>query len=144
MAVSDKETAKGTLSELDIQFDTYREITYIAVGRAAKLLSQLTNEFVTLPIPKVNLLEVSELEIAINASTNEAVSAVCQGFIVPGIAGETLLVLGDSDLEPLIETLGHDHASAIEVLSDISGILVGAILKGLGEQLHLTFHKVIQ
>ncbi|MFT7689063.1 MAG: chemotaxis protein CheY-P-specific phosphatase CheC [Candidatus Azotimanducaceae bacterium] len=129
------------LTQLDLRFDRYREITNIAVGRAAKLLSQLTNEFVTLPIPKVNLLEVSELQMVVHSSSTEAVSAVCQGFIAPGIAGEALLVIGDSDLQPMIDTLGHKDASAIEVLSDISGILLGAILKGLGEQLHLTFSQ---
>jgi len=131
----------SSLEQQSIQFDAYREITNIAVGRAGKLLSELVGEFVNLPIPTVNLLEVSELEMLINSSTESSISAVCQGFIAPGIAGEALLLIGDSDLPPMIELLGHENSSAVEVLSDISGILLGAILKGLGEQLHLTFSQ---
>lgn len=136
------EEVSGDVSEQQaIQFDAYREITNIAVGRAGKLLSELIGEFVNLPIPTVELLEVSELEMLIHSSMEESISAVCQGFIAPGIAGEALLLIGDSDLPAMVELLGHENSSAVEVLSDISGILLGAILKGLGEQLHLTFSQ---
>jgi hypothetical protein len=43
---------------------------------------------VLLPIPNVNVLEVSELHMALSAAAeSETLSAVCQGFIGAGIAG---------------------------------------------------------
>lgn len=52
--------------------------------------------FVILPIPNVNVLEVSELHMALNsAASSGTLSAVCQGFIGAGIAGEALVLFHD-------------------------------------------------
>ena len=126
-------------SDMEARFDAYRELTNVAIGRAADLLSKLIGEFVNLPIPRVNLLEVSELKMALHFSNEENVSAVCQGFIAPGIAGEALLVFSDSSFEDMAGLMHHEGSSDIEVLTDVAGVLLGSILNGLGQQLHLNF-----
>ena len=133
-------TMPATESTADqARFDSYREVCREATDHAADILSRLTGERVLSPIPKVSLLAVTELEMALNFTEDESISAVCQGFIAPGIAGEAMLVFSDSDFTPMAEILGHQGSSDIEVLTDISGVLMGVILNGLGEQLHLSF-----
>ncbi len=125
-------------------FDCYREITNVAMGRAGNLLARLTGEFVQLPIPKVAMLEASELQMALAFAEDESVSAVCQGFIGTGIAGEALAIFSDASFESMARLMKHEYFSEsvqIEVLTDVSGALIGAILNGLGEQLNLHFSQ---
>lgn len=125
-------------------FDCYREITNVAMGRAGDLLARLTGEFVQLPVPKVAMLEPSELQMALAFTEDDSVSAVCQGFIGTGIAGEALLIFSDASFESMARLMKHEiitESVQIEVLTDVSGALLGAILNGLGEQLNLNFSQ---
>ena len=68
--------------------DALREVTNVAMGRAAALLAEELGVFVQLPIPAVNLFEASELHMALtDANRGEQLSAVCQGFVGEAIAG---------------------------------------------------------
>lgn len=124
--------------------DLYQELLNVAMGRAADMLARLLNTFIELPIPKVNLIARSELDMALaSASGKKNVSAVCQGFMGDAISGEALLLLTDADINDLI-TLGgigdQDSRNELELLMDTANILIGACLKGFSEQLdiHLT------
>ncbi|MBV1877937.1 MAG: response regulator [Pseudomonadales bacterium] len=126
---------------VETQFDAYREITNVAMGRAGDLLAQLTGQFVTLPIPNVSLFEPSELQMALRFSTNESVSAICQGFIGAGVAGEALAIFSEEDLPKFASLMQHEDSTNIEILTDIAGILLGSVLTALGEQLNLEFSQ---
>ncbi|TXR54350.1 histidine kinase [Reinekea thalattae] len=126
--------------------DCFQEISNVAVGRAADLLARLLNTFVVMPIPVVNLLERSELSMALSAVADaESVSAVCQGFTGAKIAGEALLIFNDasfSDMAELTQYTGDiTEQIQLELLMDISNILIGACLKGLAEQLDVNFSQ---
>jgi chemotaxis protein CheY-P-specific phosphatase CheC len=126
--------------------DAYREIANVAMGRAADHLARLLNAFVVMPIPNVNLLEPSELRMALDqAADGEAVTAVCQGFIGSGIAGEALLMFNESSFQDIAELLKHegkiDASAEMELLMDISNILIGACLKGIVDQLDITLSQ---
>ena len=74
----------------------------------ADLLARLLGAFVLLPIPNVNVLEVSELHMALSAAAeSETLSAVCQGFIGAGIAGEALLLFHDASFQDLARLMNH-------------------------------------
>ncbi len=110
------------------------------------MLARLLKVFVELPIPNVNLIEVSELCMAFASVEDfDETSGVCQGFIGSGISGEALLILNDSsfgDMAALLNYKGQlDDSAELEDLMDISNILVGAYLKGLAEQLDLHFSR---
>lgn len=124
----------------------YQEIANVAMGRAADLLAKLLDSFVVMPIPVVNMIEVSELRMAIQqVDDNDTVSGVCQGFIGAGIAGEALLIFNESsyeDIAGLMQYVGEiDEAVQVELLMDIANILIGACLKGLAEQLDINFSQ---
>jgi chemotaxis protein CheY-P-specific phosphatase CheC/FixJ family two-component response regulator len=126
--------------------DCYQEIANVAMGRAGDLLARLLNVFVKLPIPNVNLIEVSELSMALKAvESNESISGICQGFIAGGISGEALLILNDSSFQDIASLMDYqqnvDERAELELLMDISNVLIGACLKGISEQLDLPFSQ---
>ncbi|CAI3801657.1 MULTISPECIES: response regulator [unclassified Rheinheimera] len=126
--------------------DVFQELSNVAMGQAGDLLARLLKVFVKLPIPNVNVIEVSELHMAIaSVEQKENTSAVCQGFIGGGVAGEALLILNDSsfvDIARLMQYNGELTTKVeLELLMDIANILIGAVLKGLAEQIDMTFSQ---
>lgn len=132
-----------TTPEISVSLNDYlQEIANVAMGRASDLLARLLRVFVTQPVPRVAFLAPSELHMAISAAGNrDTYSAVCQGFTGAGIAGEALLLFADTNFQSLAELLQYDHVDTsslnVEVLMDVSSILFGAFLKGVGDQLDL-------
>lgn len=134
------------------KLDAYREMANVAMGQAGEKLAQLLDVFIELPIPNVNVIESTELHMAIaDINKNDSVSAVSQGFISAGINGEALLLFNDSNFANMVKLLKYDQQQVteqieLEALMDISNILVGACLHALSEQLHVRFgqnHPII-
>ena len=126
--------------------DIYQEITNVAMGQAGDLLARLLNVFVKLPIPNVNVLEVNELAMALRSiDQNAATSGICQGFIGGGISGEALLLLNDSSFKEIASLMNYEgdltDTVELELLMDVSNILVGAVLTGLSKQLDVNFSQ---
>ncbi|MFD2168346.1 response regulator [Thalassotalea euphylliae] len=126
--------------------DCYQEIANVAMGRAGDLLARLLDVFVLLPIPNVNLIEVSELSMALSSvAANESTSGVCQGFIGAGISGEALLILNDSSFKDIARLMDYqqevDESAELELLMDMANTLIGACLSGVSEQLDMTFSQ---
>ncbi|WP_221798032.1 histidine kinase [Oceanobacter mangrovi] len=130
----------------DDQRDCYQELTNVAMGQAADRLARLLDHYVVLPIPRVNLIEISDLRMAIEgARDGDAISAVCQGFIGNGIAGEALLLFNDTSYTDLARLAQYPakltHQDQLEMLMDISSLLIGACIQGIGEQLEIHFNQ---
>jgi len=126
--------------------DCYQEIANVAMGRAGDLLARLLDVFVVLPIPNVNLIEVSELSMALSAvEVNESTSGICQGFIGAGVSGEALLILNDSSFQDVATLMNYnqtlDENSELELLMDLANVLIGACLSGVSEQLDMSFSQ---
>lgn len=122
--------------------DYLQEIANVAMGRSSDLLARLLRVFVKQPIPRVEMIARSELSMAISvAEADSNYSAVCQGFTGAGIAGEALLLFADASFNDMAELLHYDDMDTesiqVEVLMDMSSILFGAFLKGIGDQLDL-------
>ncbi|ASJ95491.1 response regulator [Shewanella marisflavi] len=131
--------------EVDLR-DACQEVANVAMGRAADLLAKLLDVFVLLPIPNVNVLEVSELTMTLKATEQYGtVSALCQGFIGAGVAGEALLLFHDSSFQDMAKLMGlanpEDTNTEIEVMIDTGNVLIGAFLSGISEQLHMKFSQ---
>ncbi|MEZ8104347.1 response regulator [Vibrio cortegadensis] len=126
--------------------DIYMEVANVSIGRAADALARHFDVFVHLPLPNVNILEVSELHMALrDLADNDQVSGICQGFSGEGIAGEALVLLSDSsvaDLKKLMKIpADSEELEELELLMDVSNILVGSFLNGLGEQSEVRFFQ---
>ena len=124
--------------------DVFRETVNVAIGRAAALIAKVLGVFVQLPVPNVNILEVGELHMALSdASSCERLTAICQGFIGSGIAGEALLMFHDSeiaDIAKLMQRQSTDY-SDLEMLLDLSSVLIGACLSSIAEQIDVVFSQ---
>jgi chemotaxis protein CheY-P-specific phosphatase CheC len=141
-----KEAAMEDRPDFEVSFrDAFREVVNVSIGRAAALLAKVLNVFVHLPIPNVNILEVGELHMALaDVQRGSRVTAVCQGFIGNGIAGEALLIFHDSEVKNMGALLRHGTASdgdQMEMLLDLASILIGACLSGLSEQIDVRFSQ---
>ena len=126
--------------------DVYQELANVAMGQGANLLARLLDAFVLLPIPNVNVLEVSELHMTLSAAAeSDTHSAVCQGFIGAGIAGEALLLFHDASFQDLARLMNHqgvlDHNAELELLMDTANVLIGAFLRGYANQLDTPFSQ---
>ena len=147
MAGTDTAAAAGVVSvETKVGFrDALREVTNVAMGRAAALLAEELGVFVQLPIPAVNLFEASELHMALtDANRGEQLSAVCQGFVGEAIAGEALLLFHDSQTADIAHLLGlrpGGDVATSEMLLDLASVLIGACLSGIAEQLDIRFSQ---
>ena len=140
---------KGRLGAIEVEvdiLDAYQEVANVAMGRAGDLLARLLEVFVILPIPNVNMIEVSELRMALNeVADSDTLSAVCQGFIGAGIAGEALLMFNESSFADIAELMKYkgdiDETAQLELLMDVANILLGACLTGIADQLDISFSQ---
>lgn len=124
--------------------DVFRETVNVAIGRAAALIAKVLGGFVQLPVPNVNLLEVGELHMALNdVGSSQQLTAICQGFIGSGIAGEALLIFHDSEVADIAQLMQRQSAdySDLEMLLDLSSVLIGACLSSIAEQIDVVFSQ---
>ncbi len=137
---------KSDLNDRNTFIDACQEIANIAMGRAGDSLARFLDVFVELPVPKVNLIELEELVMALQFAEKEStVSAVCQGFIGPGLSGEALLIFNDSCFNNIAELMKFrgeiDELVELELLMDIANIIVGACLQGISDQLDVNLSQ---
>jgi chemotaxis protein CheC len=135
-----------TVTLTEEQRDCYQELTNVAMGQAADRLARLLDAYVVLPIPKVSLIDIEDLRSIIESTNDdESVSAVCQGFIGAGIAGEALLLFNDTSFTDLARLTRYEeeltHQTQLELLMDVSSLLIGACIQGIGEQLEIHFNQ---
>ena len=124
--------------------DVFRETVNVAIGRAAALIAKVLGVFVQLPVPNVNILEVGELHMALtDASSCKELTAICQGFIGSGIAGEALLMFHDSEIADIAQLMQRQNPdySDLEMLLDLSSVLIGACLSSIAEQIDVVFSQ---
>ncbi|MGQ8365207.1 response regulator [Glaciecola sp. 1036] len=126
--------------------DCYQEVANVAMGQAGDYLARIMNVFVELPIPNVNLIEISELHMMLSdVDKQESTSGVCQGFLGDGISGEALCILSDSSFEDIATIMGVeskvDDQLQLELLMDCASLLVGTCLSGIANQLDMHFRQ---
>lgn len=139
----DHDSGLDDTAEIDLD-DSYKELANVAMGRAADLLARLLGAFVKMPIPNVKHIEISELEMAMqHIKSNDSISAVCQGFIGSGVAGEALMIFNEASYTDIAELMKYDgeitESVQLELLMDISSVLCNACLAGIADQLDINF-----
>lgn len=144
-AEQEEEQIEASALPADIR-DCYQEITNIAMGQAGDHLARMLKVFVKLPIPNVNLIEVSELHMMLqDIEDKDTVSGICQGFLGAGVSGEALFILSDSsfgDVAKIMDiTEEVDDQVQLELLMDAANILIGTCLRGFASQLDLNFSQ---
>ncbi|MFC3122391.1 response regulator [Agaribacter flavus] len=131
-------------SSLEEKMDAFREISNVAMGQAGESLAQVFKQFVNLPIPNVSMVHTNELAMTLaSIDSEQQVSAISKGFVSKHIKGEAIIIFNDANIASVRNLLGRQrHAtlpSDIEVLMDVSNIIIGACINGLSEQLGVNF-----
>lgn len=125
----------------DDRKEALQEIANIGMGQAGASIAQVLGEFVQLSVPRILIVPPDEVPTALAKTLDEEiVSAVRQAFY-SDMRGEALVIFGQHRCSDLADLMGYesdlDHASEVELLLDLSNILVGACLGGIAEQLQL-------
>jgi chemotaxis protein CheY-P-specific phosphatase CheC len=130
--------------------DLVQEVVNVSMGQAGSQLASLLNTFIHLPVPKVYLTQYKNLQHTLASKNAISLTGVTQGLNGSGIAGEAVLLVGDDSFPHMAQLMQYDQNEAdnndLEVLMDLSGILIGACLNGIAEQLDLELsysHPVI-
>jgi chemotaxis protein CheC len=124
--------------------DCLQEVTNVAMGQAGDHLARLLDTFVVLSVPHIEIMTPADIAMALHSiDSNDSVSGVCQGFIGSGIAGEAILLFNDTSFNDLARLLKYDEKldtqAERELLMDTTNVLFGACIKGLAEQIDMTF-----
>ncbi|KJY84674.1 chemotaxis protein CheY [Vibrio galatheae] len=116
-----------------------RELSNIALGASAALISQQMGRFIEMPLPNVASLHQSELTMTVQDIVNSSQSrAVSQRFVGNGINGEALVCLHGSGFELLASSDDDEGASSVnEVILDLSNLLVSSFLNSFSKQLDI-------
>ncbi len=114
------------------------------MGQAGDKLARLLDTFVVLSIPHIELMQPSDIMMALNSvDANTSVSGVCQGFIGGGISGEAMLLFNDTSFADLAKIMKYegelDEQAERELLMDTTNVLFGACLNGIAEQIDMEF-----
>jgi len=126
--------------------NVYQEIANVAMGQAADLLAQHLDAFIVLPVPSVNTIEATELQMMLQSiGYSRNTSAVFQGFIGNRIAGEALLIFDHPDFEDMASLLKFEDEITrnveVELMMDIASILIGSFLKAYFRMLDVQFSQ---
>ncbi len=127
-------------------WDCYRELANVAMGQAADLLARLLGVFIKMPVPKVKLIRSEDLKSTFELiDKQDKMSAVCQGFIGSGIAGEAILIFNQSSFTDIADLMSYEgklnEVVELELLMDIGSVMIGAFLKGIANQLEVNFSQ---
>lgn len=135
-----------TLALSEEQRDCLQEVVNVAMGQAGDSLARFLEVFINLSVPRIRLVQRNELYQELETMVggpHVRVSGVTQGFYQmdsgKGIRGEAIVVFTDSSFKELADLLAYDGELSIEaekeLLLDVTNILNGACLNGIGEQM---------
>jgi len=127
------------------QRDCLQELVNVAMGQAGDSLARYLEVFVELSVPRIRMVQSDQLHIELGELSNSSpkVSAVRQGFYDAqdggGIRGEAIVIFSDASFGELSELLAYDGPlspeTESEMLMDVTNVLNGACLSGIGEQI---------
>lgn len=126
------------------QLDALREISNIGMGHAATALSQLVGKTVHLDVPKVNVLQISQVPEVLGGPQQLVIGIYMQ--ILGDARGNILLIFPLNSAMELMENLllkrpaNSASLNELEVstLKEVGNILSSAFLNALGTFLKLT------
>ncbi len=123
----------------ELQRDALQEITNVGMGKAGAALANLLGTFVTLSVPRIQLVSVEELIAVLRDAdhTGSGAPLVRQAF-QSAISGEAVVFFGPNGRSELRQLMGYGDSAPMldhEMLFDVANLLVGACVRSVFEQL---------
>ncbi|NOH95785.1 response regulator [Vibrio sp. 99-70-13A1] len=133
------------LSQVDI-IANIKEMSNVALGTSASLISEQVGQFIEMPIPNVASLHQSELKMTVQDIVDHSeYRAVSQRFVGHGINGEALVCLHGDGLSQLAQVYGgsdhnsgNDQNSTSEIILDLANLTVSSFLVSFSKQLDIS------
>jgi chemotaxis protein CheY-P-specific phosphatase CheC len=122
------------------EHDAFHEICNIAMGQASRALAQFLDHVIQLSVPEVCTLTVDGLDDLLSEvyGADDMTSLVRQSFY-GRVSGEVIACHSRGPADDMALALGYhgarDTAAEREFILDLSSLLSGAVLNGIGEQL---------
>lgn len=121
------------------QLDCLQELINVAMGLASNKLARFLSTFVYLQVPSIALVSSAQVSPQFDNQYSGVDSAlVSQGFLGnDGLTGEAIVLYQLDNAHRIATLLGYetDSASELEMLTDISSILITTFLNSLAEQI---------
>jgi chemotaxis protein CheC len=120
------------------QRDALAELVNIGMGQAGASLARLFDTFITLSIPRIEIVQPQDVTKAIAALVGDPgpIVAVRQAFS-SRIRGEAIAIYSEGGCDTLADLVTYPDVSSDELLLEISNVLVGACVGGLAAQFAL-------
>ena len=128
----------------EIEQDVLTELINIAIGQAAKALSELVGDPIKLSVPKIQFISTADAVKTVDAHTNKVGSAIREGFKGP-FDGQMLLIFPEQQsLELVRQLIGEDvELDTItemeqDALMEIGNIIMTSCLASLADAFEVT------
>lgn len=120
------------------QRDALAELVNIGMGQAGASLARLFDTFITLSIPRIEIVQPQDVTQAIATLVGDPgpIVAVRQAFS-SRIRGEAIAIYAAGGCDALADLVKYPDVSSDELLLEISNVLVGACVGGLAAQFAL-------
>ncbi|WP_115720302.1 response regulator [Gallaecimonas mangrovi] len=124
------------------RIEVLREVANVAMGRAAGTMAGIFNVFVQIPVPRIQAMPATEVQMLIEQwQSQPGHQVISQGFVGAGICGEVLVELSGEEAISMAHLMGQEgnQGNSQALLIEMSSILIGVCLKGIASQLELAF-----
>jgi chemotaxis protein CheC len=131
----------------DESIDAIRELINIGVGRAAGLLSDMTERSIVLRVPSIRVIRYADLQEVAALYPREALSTITLGFQGP-LSGLSALVFPPKSAVSLVMLLTGEKAQTaeldairVETLKEVGNIIINAVMGSIANVLehHLEY-----
>lgn len=125
------------------QTDALTEVCNIGVSRAARQLSDLMQNKVTLTIPSVEIVAINEVANHLKLSADKTIYCI-SAFMKGALQGRTMLMFHDEDSQKLLETLvkmmslqvNTEHLNDNDdILVELGNIVISATISAMSDML---------
>ena len=104
------------------QLDALTEIVNIGTGRAAAILSEITDSWIELSVPRVIACRPADVAQYLSTTQSESQTLICQNF-TGGLDGQASLSFPSNSALSLAQFVGEVEEVADELDFDLEGIL---------------------
>ncbi|MET1080223.1 MAG: hypothetical protein ABWY06_19605 [Pseudomonas sp.] len=123
------------------QRDALQELMNVAMGQGADRLARLTETFVTLSVPLIHPVDVSNAGLLDKLMIASQPAIITRQSFLGRLRGEVMVCFGENGADQLAGLMGYegDEKSSVqdELMLDVTNILTGACISGLAEQVDI-------
>lgn len=123
------------------QRDALQELMNVAMGQAADRLARLTETFVTLSVPLIHSVALTDDSLLEQLMLAGQPAIITRQSFLGRLRGEVMVCFGENGAEQLADLMGYEdvekNSTQDELMLDVTNILTGACINGLAQQVDI-------